>query len=174
MLGHAAVGRPTHTRVEGQLQAAARLTAWSSGGRIRFWAEEGGASMTPLLMATALLFGAEAKTEDAPKVEGRWRIVYAEEGGRRNNAWEQRAATVRDNAITYEAEGKMRSLKLSFEPHQAVKAIGEGETKGEYSGVYILSQDYLCLSLNAKEGDKGRGESSGSFILILRKQRDKN
>jgi hypothetical protein len=130
--------------------------------------------MTPLLMATAFLLGPEAKTEDAPKVEGKWRIVYAEEGGRRNNAWEQRAATVRDNAISYEAEGKTRSLKLSFEANQAVKATGEGETKGEFSGVYILSQDYLCISLNAREGDKGRGESSGSFILILRKQRGKD
>lgn len=130
--------------------------------------------MTPLLMATLLLFGADAKKEGAPKVEGRWRIVYAEEGGRRNNAWEQRVATVRDNVISYKVEGRTRSLKLSFEPHQMVKAAGEGETKGEYSGVYILSRDYLCLSLNAKEGDKGRGESSGSFILILRKQRGKD
>lgn len=130
--------------------------------------------MTPLLMATALLLGAEAKAEDAPKMEGKWRIVYAEEGGRRNNAWEQRVATVRDNAISYEAEGKMRSLKLSFESGQTVKATGEGETKGDYSGVYILGQDYLCISLNAKEGDKGRGDSSSSFILILRKQRGKD
>lgn len=130
--------------------------------------------MTPLLMATVLLFAADEKKADAPKVEGRWRIVYAEEGGRRNNAWEQRLATVRDNAISYEVEGKTRSLKLSFGEHQTLKASGEGETKGEYSGVYIHGQDYLCLSLNAKEGDKGRGQSSGSFILILRKQRGKN
>jgi len=127
--------------------------------------------MTPLLMATVLLLGADEKKEAAPKVEGKWRIVYAEEGGRRNNAWEQRVAAVRDNALSYEVEGKTRSLKLSFGPHQTVKATGEGETKGEYNGVYILGQDYLCISLNAKEGDKGRGQSSGSFILILRKQR---
>ncbi len=127
--------------------------------------------MISLFMATVFLCGADEKKGDAPKVEGRWRIVYAEEGGRRNNAWEQRVAVVRANAISYEAEGKTRSLKLSYGANQTVKAVGEGETKGEYSGVYILGKDYLCLSLNAKEGDKGRGESSGSFILILRKQR---
>lgn len=130
--------------------------------------------MSPLLMATVLLIGADAKKEVAPKVEGKWRIVYAEEGGRRNNAWEQRVATVSDKSISYEVGGQTRSLKLSFGENQTLKATGEGETKGEYSGVYILGQDYLCLSLNAKEGNKERGDSSGSFILILRKQRGKN
>jgi predicted RecA/RadA family phage recombinase len=124
--------------------------------------------MTSLLMVTALLFSAEDRKEAAPQVEGKWRIVYAEEGGRRNNAWEQQLASVSDNTLNYDSEGKKRSLKLTFGPHQTVKAKGEKE----HTGVYILGQDYLCVSLNdAKDGDKGRGKSSGSFILILRKQR---
>ena len=76
----------------------------------------------------------------------------------------------------------------------ANKEDKEGEEKGtsdgskSYSGVYIAGQDYFCLSLEGtggankgarKEGeertttaDVGKGEksSSGSFILILRKQ----
>ena len=127
--------------------------------------------MIPFLMVTAVLFGADEKKEDAPKVEGKWRIVYAEEGGRRNNAWEQKIATVKDDTLSYESEGKKRSLKLTFGPHQTVKAEGEGE----FSGVYIHGQDYLCVSLNdAKDEKKGRGQSSSSFILILRKQRAKD
>jgi hypothetical protein len=119
-------------------------------------------------MMTALLFGAEDKKVAPPKVEGKWRIVYAEEGGRRNNSWEQQLASVSDNTLSYESEGKKRSLKLTFGPHQTIKAKGEGD----YTGVYILGQDYLCVSLNeARDEDKGRGQSSGSFILILRKQR---
>ncbi len=126
--------------------------------------------MIPLLMVGALLCGADEKKETAPKVEGRWRIVYAEEGGRRNNAWEQKIATVKDDKLSYESEGKTRTLKLTFGPHQTVKAEGEGT----FRGVYIHGQDYLCISLNnAKDEDKGRGESSASFILILRKQREK-
>lgn len=126
--------------------------------------------MTSLLMMTALLFGAEDKKEAPPKVEGKWRIVYAEEGGRRNNSWEQQLAGVSDNTLSYESEGKKRSLKLMFGPHQTIKAKGEGDK--DYTGVYILGQDYLCVSLNdAKDKGKGRGQSSGSFILILRKQR---
>jgi hypothetical protein len=161
------------------LRAAVIQTAWSDGGEMSLRAEQGEAAMRkaamiPLVAATVFLLGADEPKRASPKVEGKWRIVYAEEGGRRNNAWEQRVANVRDNTISYEAEGKMRSLKLVFEAHQTVKATGEGESKGEYNGVYIHGQDYLCLSLNAKEGDKGRRESSGSFILILRKQREKS
>ena len=127
--------------------------------------------MIPFLMVTAVLFGADEKKEGAPMVEGRWRIVYAEEGGRRNNAWEQKLATVKDDTLSYESEGKKRSLKLTFGPHQTVKAEGEGE----FRGVYIHGQDYLCVSLNdAKDEKKGRGQSSASFILILRKQREKD
>jgi hypothetical protein len=119
-------------------------------------------------MVTALLFGAEDAKDAAPKVEGKWRIIYAEEGGRRNNAWEQQLASVRDNTLSYESEGAKRSLKLMFAPHQTLKAKGEHD----YTGVYILGQDYLCVSLNDAKGEgKGRGQSSGSFILILRKQR---
>jgi hypothetical protein len=120
-------------------------------------------------MATALLVGADEKAA-APMVDGKWRIVYAEEGGRRNNAWEQKVATVSHNTLSYESEGKKRSLKLMFGPHQTVKAEGEHKL----SGVYIHGQDYLCLSLNDAAGEgKERGQSSGSFILILRKQREK-
>jgi hypothetical protein len=124
-------------------------------------------AMVPLLLAAAILMAAEEKKEDAPKVEGKWRIVYAEEGGRRNNTWEQKMAAVEDNTLSYESEGKKRSLKLKFGPHQTVKAEGENE----YTGVYIHGQDYLCLSLNDAKGESKSGQSSGSFILILRKQR---
>ena len=127
--------------------------------------------MIPLLMATAVLFGADDKKAAAPKVDGKWRIVYAEEGGRRNNSWEQKVATVSRDTLSYESEGKKRSLKLTFGPHQTVKAKGDHE----FTGVYIHGQDYLCISLNdAKDESEGRGQSSGSFILILRKMREKS
>ena len=127
--------------------------------------------MIPLLMATAVLFGADDKKEAAPKVDGKWRIVYAEEGGRRNNSWEQKVATVNRDTLSYESDGKKRSLKLTFGPHQTVKAKGDRE----FTGVYIHGQDYLCISLNnAKDASEGRGQSSGSFILILRKMREKS
>ncbi len=133
--------------------------------------------MSSLLLA-ALLAGVEAPAADAagaPKVEGKWLIAYAEEGGRRNNAWEAKVATVAGDTLTYEREGKKNTLKLTFGPHQSVKAAlekegeSEGVKNGNYGGVYIAGQDYFCLSLNGEGAEKG--PSSGAFILILKRQR---
>ena len=154
--------------------------------------------MTTLLVTTVLALGcgAQPAAGTGPPPDGKWLIVYAEEGGRRNNAWEQRQATLSKGTLTYEAEdGKKRSLKLKFGPHQALEAtVSAGGGAGEgimRRGVYILGQDYLCISLEkagkagagASDG-KGRlkvvepavsagegGQSSGDFVLILRRQR---
>ena len=128
-----------------------------------------------------------------PALDGKWLIVYAEEGGRRNNAWEQRVATIKGDTLTYETEEKERSMQLSFGPNQTVTAKVGGDGKGKmYQGVCIVSQDYLCISLMAAKAKKAGAEvsapaeqpvaavqgeaeqrSSGDFILILRRQRAK-
>ena len=128
--------------------------------------------MSTLFVATLLAF--VAADADAPKLDGTWQVVYAEEGGRRNNAWEQRLATVKGDTLTYEDAGKKRTVKLKFGPGQTVEATrsGEGEGAGKaHRGVYIAGQDYLCMSLEAGDGKKAGHTSSGDFILILRKQR---
>jgi hypothetical protein len=155
--------------------------------------------MSTLLVTTVLALGCGAQPAagtGAPP-DGKWLIVYAEEGGRRNNAWEQRQATLSKGTLSYEAEGgKKRSLKLKFGPHQTLEAtVSAGGGAGEgvmRRGVYILGQDYLCISLG-KAGKAGAGapgakkeapleviqptatageaHSSGDFILILRRQR---
>jgi hypothetical protein len=111
--------------------------------------------------------------------EGKWLIVYAEQGGRRNNAWEQRVAVVKGDVLSYEAEEKERSLKLSFGPNQTLtaKVSEDGKAAKTHKGVYIVGQDYLCISLVTGDGKgkaAGAGEaprSSGDFIVILRRQR---
>jgi hypothetical protein len=132
--------------------------------------------MSPLLLAALMAAGPVAAQPGGsqtfmPKVEGRWLIVYAEEGGRRNNAWEQKVATVSDNTLSYESDGKKRTLNLSFGPRETLKARfgGEGSEGKSQNGVYIAGQDYLCISLGEPSGTGGG--SSGSFILILRRQR---
>jgi hypothetical protein len=111
--------------------------------------------------------------------EGKWLIVYAEQGGRRNNAWEQRVAVIKGDVLSYEAEEKERSMQLSFGPNQTLTAKVSEEGKGAktHKGVYIAGQDYLCISLVTGDGKaKGAGagegsRSSGDFIVILRRQR---
>ncbi len=122
--------------------------------------------MNLLLVTAALALGAEqqAGAANLAALDGKWLIVYAEEGGRRNNAWEQRQAVASDGTLSYESTGgQKRSLKLKLGEHQTVEAAVGGK---ESRGVYILGQDYLCISLG-----KGAGKSSGDFILILRRQR---
>lgn len=128
-----------------------------------------------LLLLTALFaLGAdEAKENATSKLDGRWTIVYAEEGGRRNTAWEARPATFKEGKLSYEDEGKKRSLEMKFGPQQTLSVTGLGKDgdKGA-KGVYIAGQDYLSLSLITR--DKAREDgSSGDFILILRRQRSK-
>jgi hypothetical protein len=129
--------------------------------------------MTPLLLTVAMTVGADPK----PDVEGKWLIVYAEEGSRRNTTWEQKVATLKGDTLSYKKEGEERTLQLKFEADQKLTgklAVGTDTGDGKaLSGVYIAGQDYLALSLNT--GDVGAKsdapKSSGSFILILRRQR---
>lgn len=133
--------------------------------------------MTPLLLTVAMTLGAEPA---APDIEGKWLIVYAEEGSRRNTTWEQKVATAKGEMLSYSKEGEDRSLKLTFGANQTVKAalsVGDKASDKSLSGVYIAGQDYLCLSLNPPSTDRKSDEkadakkSSGTFILILRRQR---
>jgi hypothetical protein len=146
--------------------------------------------MSALLMNTVIALGIG---QLAGAADGRWTIVYAEEGGRRNNAWEQRLAVCKDGMLSYEdAGGKKLSLALKFGAHHALDAtVNEGGPAGKaWHGVYILGQDYLCLSLNKGARKAGGGTSTGTsgggsttatagggteggsdFILILRRMR---
>jgi hypothetical protein len=140
--------------------------------------------MTSILLCIALSAAvpgaADEKKAAAPDVEGKWLIVYVEEGGKRNATWEQQVATVKGDTMTYSKEGDDRTLRLSFGTGQTVKITGAGgKGSGEMSGVYISGQDYLCLSVNpaGKDSeppakvDAKKATSSGAFILILRRQR---
>ncbi|HVK15966.1 MAG TPA: hypothetical protein VM533_03395 [Fimbriiglobus sp.] len=131
--------------------------------------------MTHIMLSAvlaALPVGDDEKS-GAPDVEGKWLIVYVEEGGKRNATWEQQVATVKGDTLSYSKEGDDRSLRLTFGANQTIKVTGAGgKGTGEMSGVYITGQDYLCLSLNPPGDKKVEGKkSSGAFILILRRQR---
>jgi hypothetical protein len=152
--------------------------------------------MNVLLVTAVFALGGgegQAGKGGAASLDGKWQIVYAEEGGRRNNSWEQRLATLAGGTLSYEGEGgKKRSLKLKTGKGQTVEATS-GDKGESWKGVYILGQDYLCLSLSkggAMKGGAGPGGppavgggppavgggrmghgSSGDFILIMRRVR---
>ena len=134
------------------------------------------------LLATAWIalgigaFPAAGGEGDKPSLDGKWLIVYAEEGGRRNNAWEQRLATIKADNLSYQAEEKTRSMQLTFGPNQTLtaKVTSDGKDK-TFKGVCIVGQDYVCISLAAGGKSKdaeaqAKHRSSGDFIVILRRQ----
>jgi hypothetical protein len=140
--------------------------------------------MSAILVSIAIILAAPARAEDkpsGPNIEGKWLIVYVEEGSKRNATWEQQIATVKGDTMTYTKEGDERSLRLSFGPDQTAKVTATGgkdtEKKSvELSGVYIAAQDYFCISLNpstakAPATTDGTKASSAAFIIILRRQR---
>ncbi len=147
--------------------------------------------MNTLLLSTVVALGIGQPA--AGSADGKWVIVYAEEGGRRNNAWEQRKGTCMGGTLSYEdTTGKKMSVAMKFGPHQTLDAtVNEGSGAGKaWHGVYVLGQDYLCISLNKGARKTGAGASSGGgtrtttaqagggerhasadFILILRRLR---
>jgi hypothetical protein len=128
--------------------------------------------MSAILLAVALAAAGDKPT--MPDVEGKWLIVYMEEGGKRNTTWEQQVATIKGDTLSYSKAGDNQSMKLAFGPDQTVKATpsagGRDVVVKPMTGVAIVGQDYLCLSLNA-DGRKPEKGSSGSRIIILRRQR---
>src|SRR5262245_32824444 len=128
--------------------------------------------MTPLLMTIVLAVAAQDKAA-APNIDGKWLIVYAEEGGKRNTTWEQKVATGEKDTLSYSKDGDDRTVKMTFGPKQTLTAAMKagGKDLGAMSGVYILGQDYLCLSLNLDAAKDEKTTSSGSYIVILRRQR---
>src|SRR5262249_30658932 len=141
---------------------------------------EGGSHMGALLMVSMLALAAdESAASSSAAIQGRWQIVYAEEGGRRDNSWEQRQATISGDTLKYEADGREHSIELKLGQQQALEASESGGKS--HRGVYIVGRDYLCISLESgRFGSANRGEaqergtakaggrerSSGSFILI--------
>jgi hypothetical protein len=148
--------------------------------------------MTAVLATAPVDQPTKAADAPAPNVDGKWLIVYAEEGGRRVQGWEQHVATLKDGVLTYDREGKDVTIDLKFGPKQTLKAASgatAGSKEAASDGVYIAGQDYLCISLtggsftggdkpkeeskekDAKADEPAKGPSSGNFILILRRQR---
>src|SRR4051794_33316736 len=107
--------------------------------------------MYAVVLMTLTSTGTVAAAEGKP-LDGTWLIVYSEEAGRRNTAWESKVATVSGNTLTYEGDKKSKlALQFSFRPNQTASVTltrDDADGTGKYEGVYIASRDYLALSLN--------------------------
>src|SRR5262245_18675572 len=96
------------------------LVVWVSAA-LRTRSDQRRRLMTPLLMAVVLAVGVQDKAA-APNIDGKWLIVYAEEGGKRNTTWEQRVAAAEKDTLSYSKDGDDRSVKLTFGAKQTLTA----------------------------------------------------
>jgi hypothetical protein len=131
----------------------------------------------------------------ATMLDGQWTLVYGEREGQRLDKAGTTNVTIRANTLTFTMDGQQHNWRLDFGAHQSLRAWHEGEgartssgasgttrnsgtdsgtsKTGGHRGVYILSGDYLCLSLeptsaggipNAASGarDTASGRSAGA------------
>jgi hypothetical protein len=105
----------------------------------------------------------------ATMLDGQWTLVYGEREGQRLDKAGTTNVTIRANVLTFNTDGQQHNWRLDFGAHQSLRAWHEGEgartssgvsgttrnsgtdsSTGKaagHRGVYILSGEYLCLSL---------------------------
>jgi len=121
----------------------------------------------------------------ATSVEGSWTLVFGEHEGQPMKASN---VMIQNNTLTFTLDGQQHHWRLNFGPRQTLQAwhLGEGThpsgatgttgtsgtatnreaLAGAHHGVYILSGDYLCLSIQrstpvTREGVSPAGTAAG-------------
>jgi len=93
------------------------------------------------------------------KLDGDWKVVYAEMAGKIADNKNFANIKIKNNVVTCKHEGKEKTFRLEFGPHHMIRCtMQEGErtitqpteqrVPPTHHGVYIASQEYFCLSLN--------------------------
>jgi hypothetical protein len=114
----------------------------------------------------------------APLLDGQWTVVYIEKDGRKLGDGSGGMVTFRKNMMSCNLDGKETNFRLEFGPQHTLRAFAfgegqggqpgqpergqagqaqrleQGQRQGAHPGVYILSQEYLCIAL----GQAGAGE----------------
>ena len=106
------------------------------------------------------------------KLDGDWTVTYIEVDGKKLEGKEFTQVTIKNNVVTCKHDGKEKSWRLEFGPHNMVRCTAQidGKTISEatkekrdpsdksectHFGHYIASQEYFCLCMN-----KGRDQRS--------------
>lgn len=128
--------------------------------------------MNALVFVAALSLAAQdAADRDRPltaSIDGRWNVLYAERGGRPMDLRE-RQLRITGNTLTLDQDSRLRTMRLEFGPNHTVFVFPveegrqdrdlapTGRTIGARSpeamrairhGVYMVSNEYLCISLD--------------------------
>jgi hypothetical protein len=106
----------------------------------------------------------------ASVVDGSWKVVYCEENGRPKGSDKDVSVTVAGNTVTIKnGDGRAQSMRLELGPNHTVRVVPEGSARpntptsrpdaGQTApentratvvatrGIYIPSQEFLCIAL---------------------------
>jgi uncharacterized protein (TIGR03067 family) len=99
----------------------------------------------------------EGKRQDQ-KIDGEWTTVHVEIDGKRVENKQFTKVNIKNNVVTCQHDGKEKSWKLSFGPHNMIQATEvttsgaatdpSGKGSQTHFGVYIASNDYFCVCMN--------------------------
>lgn len=133
--------------------------------------------MNLLLISIALVIPTFVQTPNQPqrgksddkmsvqKLDGAWTVTYAEKDGKKLDIKSFTEVTIKNNVATCRHEGKEKSWRMEFGPHNMIRCTEmiEGKPSLElpqekrdvnekgfhtHYGVYIASPDFFCLGLN--------------------------
>jgi uncharacterized protein (TIGR03067 family) len=142
----------------------------------------------PFLVLVVLLVAAEPPGEEG--LQGNWRLVALEEGGKRQEVpfdKAQKLTVTADRIQGVVREGKPAEMAYTLDPTKIPKAIdlayvADGKKGDAFRAIYRREGDALTICfLPAVAGEKDgkrpnrfitKGEGGGQFLWVLRRDKD--
>lgn len=120
-------------------------------------------------------FAEDAKGPDAKCLDGAWTVVCYEKGGEVQT--EAKGMTAKADAGTITCTGKdgkpTMTMKVVLGPNGTMQITEEGADTTAKAGVYVLTTDFLAISLNTEAGaDKATTDAANKARCSIILKRD--
>ena len=137
------------------------------------------------LLSTVLpLLAADAPRDDAPRddadrLDGVWKVVSAEDGGRKTpeEVVKELRLTVARDVITYKVGEKSTRWRYKLDPEKKPKWIDLTDEGRVMPGIYEVDGDTLRICFSERGGDdrptafESKPNSSNDVLIVLKRDR---
>ena len=137
------------------------------------------AKMFPLLVLSGLLLGADAAKDDAQKIQGTWKVVSAEDSGRKapQDSIKDLRWTITRDAITYQVASRTTRWSYKLDPAKKPKWADLTEGGRTRLAIYDLSGDTLkvCFAEGAHterpNAFESKANSPNDVLIVLKREK---